>query len=683
MLQNTVPLSDDEINEFVDFFDTSAPAGGILCSALEQRLEQTRRELARPAAAAADDARARRDAFRNMLGAATTGPVVSRDYLVARIRSWRIPSLVQAQRQERQQDGAFQRRGALRLLRAYWAVHGYEVVFLSFVVATMVAAATAEVVRYDAGRYTAAFGYGVVVAKGCTGALYPTFFFMTLSMSRYFATMLRRSSYVVRFLNLDLSRRFHIYISCFGLLLATIHAGSHLIGTFSEGSDPENEEAVTRVIEKKLPGLYYVDYIGSRAGVTGLAALSLFYIVAILSVPSIRRWHYNLFQLGHLLLYPIIALMMAHGTSHLLQAPVFGYVLALPTFLLLFERISRVCLGFYLIDASIEVLTSDTIEMTVEMPEYRIWDYTAGQYILLLVPSISLFQWHPFTISFCHDKTIKLHIKTDGDWTAQLRNLDSSIKVAINGPFGAPAQRFGDFRYSVIIGAGVGITPFSAILADLQRKDDLHHGWQHRQHLDRGDAPWVHKTVPPSLLESARRELCKHRRTDFHWIVRDRHSLSWLSDLLNHVSTSQQRRRRQLDAASQLDIRINTHITAKHASIVAYICSWILETSRSDDQPASSLTGLLNATAFGRPDFDTILDEHYHDMKMNASRDRPGKDHSHADDGERREQERSVGVFYCGASEVGVRLADKCWQLTARGRKDGTRIEYHFIVEAF
>ncbi|OAA39890.1 NADPH oxidase 4 [Beauveria brongniartii RCEF 3172] len=681
MFKNVVYLSDDEINEFVDLLDINAAGGDIYRSELEQCLEQTRIELARPANSTCSDenARVRREAFRDMLGA--TGPVISRDYLVARIRAWRIPSLVQAKKQEKRQDGDFQRRGALRLFRAYWAVHGYEIIFLSFVVATIAASATAEIVRYDASRYTSAFGYGVVVAKGCTGALYPTFFFMTLSMSRYFATMLRRSSYAMRFLNLDLSRQFHIYISSFGLVLATIHAGSHLIGTFSQGSDPKNEEAVTRVIAKKVPGRHYIDYVRSRAGVTGLAALSLFYMVAILSVPPIRRWHYNLFQLGHLLLYPIIALMMAHGTSQLLQAPVFGYVLALPTFLLLFERISRVCLGLYLIDASIEVLTSDTIEMTVEMPDYRIWDYTAGQYILLLVPGISLFQWHPFTISYCHDKTIKLHIKTDGDWTAKLRNLDPSIKVAINGPFGAPAQRFGDFRYSVIIGAGVGITPFSAILADLQRKDDLAHGW-HRQQLDRGHGPCVHETVPPSLVQSSYRVLRKHRRTDFHWIVRDRHSLSWLSDLLNHVSMSQQRRRGQQDA-SQLDIRINTHITAKHASIVAYIFSWILETSRSDHQPASSLTGLLNATSFGRPDFDSILDEHYYDMKMNASRDVPHRRYLHNDTSQGHEQERSVGVFYCGASEVGVRLADKCWQLTARGRNDGTHIKYHFIVEAF
>ncbi|OAA41621.1 FAD-binding 8 [Cordyceps fumosorosea ARSEF 2679] len=570
-------LSDDEIREFVDCFDNNAVGGQAHRSELEQCLEQTHSELAMPSKktfADDQDAHVRRQAFRDLLG--ETGPLIPLEYLVQRIRSWKVPSLMQVRKQEKRQDGDLQRRGVLRLAYAYWAVHGYEIVFLGFVVATIVASAVAESVRYGARRYTSA-----------------------------------------------------------------------PLGTFVQGSDPSNGEAVTRVVAQKIPGHDYMDYIRSRAGFKGIAALSLFYIVAIL-------------------------------------ISIFGYLLALPTFLLLFERISRISLGFYLADASVEVLTSDTIEVTAELPDYRIWEYTAGQYILLLVPDISLLQWHPFTIAFCRDKMITLHIKTGGDWTAQLRHLGPSIKVAINGPFGAPAQRFGDFRYSLIIGAGVGITPFSAILADLQRKDDLHIRRQHRQQLDcGGNCQYAHETVLPLPHKSPYQD-ARHRRTDFHWNVRDRHNLSWLSGLLNRVSMSQ-RKHRDLQQKSPLDIRINTHITANYTCIVPYVFSWILEISRSDQHPASSLTGLLNATYFGRPDFNMILDEHYDDMRnMIASRnmldpvricdEEMGRGH---------DRERDVGVFYCGASEVGVLLADKCWRLTNRGQTDGNRIEYHFIVETF
>lgn len=64
-----------------------------------------------------------------------------------------------------------------------------------------------------------------------------------------------------------------------------------------------------------------------------------------------------------------------------------------------------------------------------------------------------------------------MHIKADGNWTNKLHELASSaqagnksqeddgftkIKVGIDGPFGAPAQRFYSFDKSLIIGAGIG-----------------------------------------------------------------------------------------------------------------------------------------------------------------------------------------------------------------------------------
>jgi dual oxidase len=49
--------------------------------------------------------------------------------------------------------------------------------------------------------------------------------------------------------------------------------------------------------------------------------------------------------------------------------------------------------------------------------------------------------------------------------------VPQEIKVGIDGPFGAPAQRFYDFDQSIILGSGIGVTPFSGILADLQARE--------------------------------------------------------------------------------------------------------------------------------------------------------------------------------------------------------------------
>lgn len=321
--------------------------------------------------------------------------------------------------------------------------------------------------------------------------LYASFFFLVISMSRYFSTFLRRFYYVSRFINWDLSQDFHIRMSIVALVLATLHAIGHLSGSFNWGSRPERQDAVEALLGRRMR---YADFLGTRPGITGLIALGLFYVLAILSIPQVRKWNYQAFQLAHLLMFPILGCLIAHGTSQLLQWAMFGYFLAFPTVLVVAERLVRVATGFHRIPARLRVLDAETVEVSATIPSERLWRYQAGQYVFLQVPQLSMWQWHPFTVSACLGKEMWLHIKTDGDWTGKLRALAAGeeekgkeknekneknkddisndkvteIEIGINGPFGAPAQRFYDFTHTIVVGGGIGVTPFSGILADLQ-----------------------------------------------------------------------------------------------------------------------------------------------------------------------------------------------------------------------
>ncbi|KAK1833052.1 PaNox3 NADPH oxidase encoded by the PaNox3 protein [Podospora conica] len=701
-------LTDEEIKTFLDDLDHNDD-GLIDYSEVERGLDKVHSEIAPTPSPhnlhhAENGDGARHEFLRKLVGSDKNR--IPRDEFATRVRSWKIPSMKQDKEKAVDQDTYLRKLGMVRRVRSYWAVRGPEIAFLALVVSMQIAFAVWQFVKYLTGEhYTAALGWGVVLAKTCAGALYPTFFFLILSMSRYFSTFLRRSYYISRFINWDMSQAFHISISCVALVLATLHAIGHLSGSFVWGSRKENEESVAILLGPDAVPRPYIAYIRSRPGFTGLTALGLFYLLALLSLPQVRKKNYEVFQLGHLLMYPIIGLLIAHGTAGLFQWPMFGYWLAFPTLLVLTERVVRVLLGFsHRVPATIQILDDETVLIKGSIPSERFWQYEAGQYIFLQVPKISLFQWHPFTVSTCIGKEFQLHIKTDGNWTSKLRDLATGpegtatpIEIGANGPFGAPAQRFYDFNHSIIVGAGIGVTPFSGILVDLQEKEDKARANSPSHSSEKVDTghpspspPAEPQPTPPSSDPEAAPEkqtrdvLLKgtapttaHRRVDFHWTVRDRNALLWLSDLLNRVSSSQQQHHGD-KSRSNLDIRIHTHVTKGRGRdhVTTHIYRWLLEMHRTAAQPKSPLTGLLNPTHFGRPDFVRILDHHYEEMKAYKAgvvREDPGQE----------DEELKVGVFFCGTPVVGEILADRCRMLSARGREDGSKIEYHFMMEVF
>lgn len=407
-----ISLTEDEITAFLDELDHNKD-GHISYSELEKKLDAVNDELSphpKPHHInheSQEDA-ARHAFLRGMYG--SQADRISREDFAAHIRTWKVPSMKQEEAEEESQKEYMRKLGWARRFRSYWAVHGPKIVFVLFVALAISSFGIWQLVKYlTQTEYRNALGWGVVVSKTSAGCLYMTFFFLLLSMSRYFSTFLRRSYHVSRFINWDLSQTFHIYMSCVALALATIHAVGHLSGSFVWGGLAYQPQALETLYGPNRPLRTYRDYIASLPGATGITALGLFYILAALSLPAVRKWSYELFQLAHLLMFPIIGLMMAHGTLHLLQWPMFGYFLAFPTLLILIERTIRVCVGFQRIPATIEILDSETVEIKVTIPKTRIWKYAAGQYVFLQVPSISVAQWHPFTVSVCDEGDAAAH----------------------------------------------------------------------------------------------------------------------------------------------------------------------------------------------------------------------------------------------------------------------------------
>ena len=683
--EDYVALTEQEINAFFDDIDTDKD-DFVTFDELEAKLQKVHEELAPEPQKHHLHHPSRRDVEKGH-GNAGDGlhtflcsllpdcqSSLSRKEFVARVDRWQVPSQKQTDSKEQDgEDAALGRRLPFRRrLRAYWAVHGPVYCFMAVVVALQIGMGVWQMVKYiNSAPARAAFGWGVVVAKLSAGVLYPTLFFMLLSMSRHFATFLRRSYLISRFINWDFSQAFHITMSICGLFFASLHAIGHLTGTFLYGSRTSREGAVAAVLGPDAVPRPYVAYVRSLPGWTGIVSLGLFWTISLLSMPLVRKRSYEIFQLSHLLMFPMIALLCAHGTAALLQAPMLGYWLCFPALLVVGERSWRLFRGFMNIPARARILDKDTIEITCKNPRGRDWHYSAGQYILLQVPSVSWFQWHPFTISSCRGEILQVHIKFDGDWTNRLRDLpqDRDFRVGLDGPFGAPAQRFYDYDYSIIVGGGIGITPFSAILTDLEENSiDRRDPWSERRRSRSLSRPASRRSSSKAVSErepSGAVETAKHanpdRRVDFHWTVREKNYLLWFSDLLNRAIEGA----RPLAQDGNLELNINTHVTAKRKNISVHIFRYLLDSYRTEAAPYSALTGLAQPSHFGRPDFDVILERHFQDL-LDAG-----------------VTEKKVGVFYCGVPVVGEVLSDRCHLLTAKARDRGLKIRYDFLLEVF
>ncbi|EMC91977.1 hypothetical protein BAUCODRAFT_117170 [Baudoinia panamericana UAMH 10762] len=683
------PLTDEEITSFFNDLDTDKD-GYVTFAEIEAKLHQVHEELAPEPKRHHLNHPSRRDVEKgeedchpgNGLHAflcalmPDCGAKVDRHAFAARVKAWEVPSQRQTATDDHNSDGdatQLRQMPRRRHIRAYLAVHGPRLCFLAFVIALQLAFGLWQLISYLLNmEVRAALGWGVVIAKVCAGVLYPTLFFMLLSMSRHFATLLRRSYWVSRFVDWDRSQSFHIKMSLVGLFFASLHAIGHLTGSFLTGSRPSRQQAVAQILGPDAVPRPYVAYVRSLPGWSGIVALGLFWTITLLSMPVIRKRMYEIFQMGHLLMFPMIGLLCAHGTAALLQAPMLGYWLAFPTLLVLGERLHRLIRGFMRVPARVRMLDDHTVLVTCRHPRGRDWRYSAGQYILLQVPQVSVFQWHPFTISSCQGDELQVHIKLDGDWTNALSDVlpeNEDICVGADGPFGAPAQRFYDYDYAIVVGGGIGITPFAAILTDLeQHEDERRDPWAERRRsrsLSRrrsqaGESDTIKAKDSQDTTPSDQRT--SRRRVDFHWTVREKNNLLWFSDLLNRAIDGAQP---QEDTKDILELHINTHITAKRKNISTHIFRYLLDSYRTDAAPYSALTGLKQPSHFGRPDFDKILDKHFDEMVASGT------------------QERRVVVFYCGAPVVGEILSDKCHSLTTRARHMGLRIRYDFLMEVF
>jgi len=270
------------------------------------------------------------------------------------------------------------------------------------------------------------------------------------------------------------------------------------------------------------------------------------------------------------------------------------------------------------------------VEIQFRKPSFK---YKPGQWLFLNVPEVSKYQWHPFTITSCpFGENISVHIRQVGDFTRTLadavgagptqakasHDLDPMgiyeialqqgqrmPKLRIDGPYGAPAEDIFNHEVSVIIGAGIGVTPWASILKNI---------WHQRMNS----------------------QSMRLRSVDFIWVCADTRSFEWFQTLLASLEAQLQ--------PGGVKLRIRIFLTQRVDVDTA--SNIMLNSIGVEEDP---LTKLKAGTNFGRPDFPKILCD-LREQILNGT---------HIE-GFERSLKMDVGVYFCGPSVAARSIRAAC-----------------------
>ncbi len=149
--------------------------------------------------------------------------------------------------------------------------------------------------------------------------------------------------------------------------------------------------------------------------------------------------------------------------------------------------------------------------------------------MFLRIPAIARHEWHPFTISSAPERThLGFHIRSLGNWTSALRahveQGRGELTAYVDGPYGSPSAHIFEQRNVVLIGAGIGVTPFASVLESLvmrgngesQRPSSLQHVHFFWLNRDQYSFEWEVFFCGPHGLGQKLRPICERLGFAFH-----------------------------------------------------------------------------------------------------------------------------------------------------------------------
>ncbi|XP_051137409.1 respiratory burst oxidase homolog protein A [Andrographis paniculata] len=528
-------------------------------------------------------------------------------------------------------------------------------------------------------------GYCLPTAKGAAETLKFNMAIILLPVCRNTITWLRTSR-MGHFVPFDDNINFHKTIAAAIVVGVILHAGNHLACDFPRlVNEPDAIYELYLINDFGNRKPKYLDLIKGIEGVTGILMVIFMLIAFILATRWFRRsliklpkpldrlTGYNAFWYSHHLLILVYILLILHGTflyldHHWYKKTTWMY-LAVPVLLYAGERTLRFFRsGFY----SVRILKAAIYPgnvLTLQMSKPPQFKYRSGQYMFVQCPAVSPFEWHPFSITSAPDDDyLSIHIRQLGDWTHDLKRVFSEAceppaigksgllradettrkslpKLLIDGPYGAPAQGYRKYDVLLLVGLGIGATPFISILKDLLnnivKMEELADSISD---FTRFSDQCMSSFNSAQLNKSSPKQKKPLRTTNayFYWVTREQGSFDWFKGVMNEVA--------ELDQRGVIEMHNYLTSVYEEGDARSALITMVQALNHAKNG-VDIVSGTRVRTHFARPNWKKVLSK-------------IGTKHANA----------RIGVFYCGAPVLAKELKQLCYEYNQKGT---TKFEFH------
>uniref|UniRef100_A0AC35U9C9 NAD(P)H oxidase (H2O2-forming) n=1 Tax=Rhabditophanes sp. KR3021 TaxID=114890 RepID=A0AC35U9C9_9BILA len=363
-------------------------------------------------------------------------------------------------------------------------------------------------------------GTGIAITRGAAAAISFNLSLILLTVCRNIITYVRETP-IGEYIPFDAAIAFHRIVGLTAGFFAAVHTIGHLINFYNIAT--QSKEGLQCLFQEAVFGSNFAPsisywFFGTITGLTGILIVIFMCIIYIFAIPSFMRQNYNAFRFTHWLNIIFYALTLLHGLPKLLDKPSFWYKVLGPLILFIIDKIIGMRQQYKqlrIIEAAL--LPSDIIYIQFKRPHS--FKFRSGQWVRISCPQINCTfnEHHAFSMASApQSPSLELYIKAVGPFTWQLRSLIQDCQangltlpnVNLSGPFGDGNQEWTSYDVSVMVGGGIGVTPYASTLMDLV--------------LDKS---------------SGRHTSIRCKKVYFLWICPTHKNYEWFVDVLKDVET--------------------------------------------------------------------------------------------------------------------------------------------------